>query len=63
MGLPYNYTYPEADYQDALNTAQCKRLDDRRQELCYKTLRRSNNLILVLITFYLLFVQRCTTGS
>ena len=28
-----------------------------------KLLKRSNNLILVLITFYLLFVQRYMTGS
>jgi hypothetical protein len=32
--------YPEADHQDALNITRCKRLDDRRQELCCKTFKK-----------------------
>ena len=33
----FRIIYPEADYQTALNTAKCKRLDDRRHELSCKT--------------------------
>jgi hypothetical protein len=36
----FRIIYHEADYQDALNIAQCKRLDDRRQELCCKTSKK-----------------------
>ncbi|CAB4018664.1 Hypothetical predicted protein [Paramuricea clavata] len=32
--------YPTTDNEDALNIAQCKRLDDRRQELCAKTFKK-----------------------
>ena len=33
----FRIIYPTTDYEDALNIAQCKRLNDRRQELCAKT--------------------------
>ena len=36
----FRIIYPTTDYEDALNTAQCKRLDDRRQELCAKTFKK-----------------------
>ena len=36
----FRIIYPEADYQTALNTAKCKRLDDRRHELCCKTFKK-----------------------
>ena len=35
----FRIIYPTTDYEDALNIAQCKRLDDRRQELCAKTFK------------------------
>ncbi|CAB3978836.1 Hypothetical predicted protein [Paramuricea clavata] len=36
----FRIIYPTTDYEDALNIAKCKRLVDRRQELCAKTLKR-----------------------
>ena len=35
----FRIIYLTTDYEDALNIAQCKRLDDRRQELCAKTFK------------------------
>ena len=35
----FRIIYPTTDYEDALNIAKCKRLDDRRQELCAKTFK------------------------
>jgi hypothetical protein len=48
----FRIIYPATGYEDALNIAQYKRLDDRRQELCAKTLKIFKNLILILIIFY-----------
>ena len=36
----FRIIYPTTDYEDALNIAQCKRLDNRRQELCAKTFKK-----------------------
>jgi hypothetical protein len=36
----FRIIYPTRDYEYALNIAQCKRLDDRRQELCTKTFKK-----------------------
>ena len=36
----FRIIYPTTDYEDALNIAQCKRLDDRRNELCAKTFKK-----------------------
>ena len=36
----FRIIYPTTDYEDALNIAKYKRLDDRRQELCAKTFKR-----------------------
>ncbi|CAB4000655.1 Hypothetical predicted protein [Paramuricea clavata] len=39
----FRIIYPTTDYEDALNIAKCKRLDDRRQELCAKTVKKILN--------------------
>ncbi|CAB4042537.1 Hypothetical predicted protein [Paramuricea clavata] len=36
----FRIIYPKTDYEDALNIAKCKRLVDRRQELCAKTFKK-----------------------
>ncbi|CAB4023122.1 LON peptidase N-terminal domain and RING finger 1 [Paramuricea clavata] len=36
----FRIIYPTTDYEDALNIAKCKRLVDRRQELCAKTFKK-----------------------